>query len=270
MNNISRLKLRALPYVIVLMLGSSVFTAPLAYAQWIVNDPVHMAETIANEIKRWKQMQEQLEQMEVMLADITKMADWKGSEFKPIAQEMVRELVDLYGKGKSLAYTMQDIDDRFKSQYPGYEKYLEEAQIGNIEDLPKSYAEWAEIGADNARLAIKSAQVNVSAFDKEDAVMKRLLALSQSAKGQVQAIQISNEIAAQQIRQMQNFRQMVANQITLQSNWMAQQNRMEAQGNALREKMNMQRIENSSPKQWRAAERDQMSRDNSGKPIPNW
>jgi len=264
MSNIFQLKQQTASCAIALVLGLGVLSSPPpVQAQWTVIDPAHIFQTIMESKARY-------DQLKIMFENIKNMDGWSGSEFNPVAQEMVRELVDLYNKGKSLAYTMQDLDDQFKSRFPGYEEYLKEIQTGNIDNLPTSYKELAEAGFDHARLAMKAAQLNISAFDNEDRAMQKLLQLSQSARGQVQAIQISNEIAAQQMQQMQKLRQMVANQITLQSNWMAQQTQAEARGNALREDLHMQRIENSKPKKWQVADKDQMNRDNQGRYIFGW
>jgi len=276
MNNIFQLKLRAVSCAVALALGlGTLASPPPARAGIPVIDYSHILQTIWNEIARledaWRDYQQFLRMVDsIKNIDPNQMADWAGNVFIPADQQkMMRDLVDLYSKGKSLAYTMQDLDDQFKSQFPGYEEYLKEVQTGNLDNLPTSYKELAEAGFDNARLSMKAAQLNISAFDNEDKAMQKLLRLSRGARGQVQAIQVSNEIAAQQMQQMQMMRQMVANQITLQSNWMAQQTRAEARGNALREELHMQRIENSQPKKWQVADKDQMNKDNQGNYI-NW
>jgi len=262
MNSIFRIKQRVVSFIVVFAFGVGVISASIpARATIPVIDYTHIIHTIFEAKARY-------EQLRIMLKNIKDLKGWEHSEFLPMEQQqMVREIVDLYNQGKSLAYTMQDIDEQFKSQYPGYEEYIQEIKLGSLDNLPASYKELAESSFDNARLAMKAARVNISAFDDEDKTMQKLLALSQSAGGQMQVIQISNEIAAQQMQQMQKLRQMIANQITLQSNWLAQQARLDARGNALREKLNMQQIENSQPQRWQVADRDQMSRDNQGNRI---
>jgi len=269
MNSIFRLKLRAVSCAVALALGLGALSIPPpARAQWIVFDPGHTWQTILAEIARLEDAWRQHKQLQDMLKNVQDINGLK-SLFVPMEQQQItRDLVNLYNKGKSLAHTMQNLDEQFKSQYPGYEKYLEEIKSGNIDDLPKSYAELAKAGEDNARLAMKAAGLNISAFADEDRAMDILLKASASAKGQVQAMHISNEIAAQQMKQTQMMRQMLATQINLQSNWMAQQNKMEAQGNAQRQKTHIDTpVNNSSAKTYQAALKEWMDNDNRGNPT---
>ena len=87
-------------------------------------------------------------------------------------------------------------------------------------------------GFDNARTAMQAAGVNTSTFEDENAMLDQLVSRSQSAVGRQQAIQAGNEIAAQNVQQLQKLRDLVATQITLQGNYMAQQNERQSVSDA--------------------------------------
>ncbi len=67
-------------------------------------------------------------------------------------------------------------------------------------------------------------------------MLDQLVSRSQSAVGRQQAIQAGNEIAAQNVQQLQKLRDLVATQITLQGNYMAKQTEQEAVKDAASER----------------------------------
>lgn len=134
----------------------------------------------------------------------------------------MQKLVSVYQGGKQIAHSLSNIDQQFKQSFAGYGDYVNKLKGGNF-DMSQKYEQWATGGFDNARTAIKAAGAQVSMFEGEDQVMSRLLSRSQSAQGRMQAIQVGNEIAAQQVQQMQKLRELIAAQTTLQANWIAQQ-----------------------------------------------
>lgn len=79
---------------------------------------------------------------------------------------------------------------------------------------------------------MQAAGVNTSTFEDENAMLDQLVSRSQSAVGRQQAIQAGNEIAAQNVQQLQKLRDLVATQITLQGNYMAQQNERQSVSDA--------------------------------------
>lgn len=70
---------------------------------------------------------------------------------------------------------------------------------------------------------MEAANFNTSTFESEDAQLDRMVARSQSAVGRMQAIQAGNEIAGQNVQQLQKLRDLLATQINMQGNYMAQQ-----------------------------------------------
>jgi P-type conjugative transfer protein TrbJ len=148
------------------------------------------------------------------------------SVFNSLTDDL-QSLVSLYQSGSSLSHRMADIDERFRDEFKGYENYLTSIGQGNI-NMSDRYRKWAEYGFDNARLAMHSAEMQTSILSSEDAMLNQLVQRSATAQGRLQAIQAGNEIAAQQVQQMQKLREMMATQITLQGNWLAQQTERQA------------------------------------------
>jgi len=135
---------------------------------------------------------------------------------------------DIYSKGKALAGNVAGFDTQFRNQFGDYNRYLQNVLGQDPNYVYNNYQRWTETGADAMRVAMKSAGMNVSAIDDEDAMLTRLVAASQSAAGRMQAIQAGNQIAAMQVQQMQKLRQMLNDMVQSQSYWYAIQ--IEQQG----------------------------------------
>lgn len=238
-----RANARALTCALALTLGVGVGLAPTqpAYAQWVVTDPGHTIQTIISEAKRAadaaadyaaqaQQLQTQIRQYEDMVKQGLSLGDPRFDSL----QGTLTELASLYASGKSLAHSAGNLDGQFRESFRGYEDYLSSLGVGE-NNLSDRYRKWSEEGFDNARLAMTAAGIQTSAFASEEASLQQLVQRSGSAQGRLQAIQAGNEIAAQQVQQMQKMREMLASQITLQSNWVAQQTERAAVDDAFRE-----------------------------------
>jgi len=57
-------------------------------------------------------------------------------------------------------------------------------------------------------------------FDTEEGTMSALRSMSQSADGQMKALQVGHQIAAQQVAQMQKLRGLVSQQMTMMGTWL--------------------------------------------------
>lgn len=165
--------------------------------------------------------------------------------FNQITNDLNR-VTGVYNDARSLGRNLSNLDNKFKEQFGGYEKYL--ASKGQpTGDL---YKRWATQGLDNARTAMKAAGMNTSTFASEDAMLSQIVNRSQTAAGRMQAIQAGNEIAAQNVQQLQKLRDLVATQIQLQGNYMAQEQEKKSVSDAFSETFRKGTIEPSSGRDW--------------------
>jgi P-type conjugative transfer protein TrbJ len=161
----------------------------------------------------------------------------------------LQKLANVYQGGQQIAHSLGNIDQQFKQQFASYGDYAKQFQGGKF-DLGQKYEQWAQAGYDNTRTALKAAGAQASMFASEDQVMRQLLSRSQSAQGRMQAIQVGNEIAAQQVQQMQKLRELLASQSTLQANWIAQQVEQRAADDAFRKEFRARKVQNSPGKDY--------------------
>jgi P-type conjugative transfer protein TrbJ len=122
-------------------------------------------------------------------------------------------------------------------EFPGFQSYLNSAAASApaSSTMPDRYKKWSEQSRDNVKAAMEAANLNTSTFESEDAQLARMVARSQSAVGRMQAIQAGNEITSQNVQQLQKLRDLLATQINMQGNYMAQEQDRIQFDNALRQ-----------------------------------
>lgn len=206
--------------------GLAVYIAPLpAYAIYCSNcstfyqQMFEYAEQVNTALNTAEQLQTQIQQYQNMVTQGTGLPD---SMFGSIAADL-KNVVSSYNRSQALGRQIQNIDSQFNTVFPGFESYLNQA--ANSAEVPTQdrYLKWSEQGRDNVKTAMEAANLNTGAFESEDAQLARMVSRSQSAVGRMQAIQAGNEIASQNVQQLQKLRDLVATQINMQGNYMAQQ-----------------------------------------------
>ncbi|EOD4814566.1 P-type conjugative transfer protein TrbJ [Serratia marcescens] len=185
------------------------------------------AEAVNTQLNTAQQLQTQIQQYDNMIKQGMSLP---SRMFNTITGDLQR-VTSVYDSAKSLGRNISNLDEQFRQQFKGYDSYLSSIGQGQ-NNLPQRYRDWAQSGFDNARTAIQAAGVNTSTFSDENAMLEQLVSRSQMAVGRQQAIQAGNEIAAQNVQQLQRLRDLVSTQITLQGNYMAKQTEQDAVKNA--------------------------------------
>ena len=207
-------------------LGVSLYLAPApAYAIYCSNcstfyqQMFEYAEAVNTQLNTAQQLATQIQQYQNM---VTQGLSLPNSMFGSIAADL-QSVANIYTKSQALGRQIQNMDSQFNTQFPGFESYLNQA--ANSAEVPARdrYQKWSEQGRDNVKAAMEVANLNTGTFESEDAQLARMVSRSQSAAGRMQAIQAGNEIASQNVQQLQKLRDLVATQINMQGNYMAQQ-----------------------------------------------
>ncbi|HBT2921243.1 TPA: P-type conjugative transfer protein TrbJ [Klebsiella pneumoniae] len=219
-------------------LGVSLYMAPApAYAIYCSNcstfyqQMYEYAEAVNTQLNTAQQLQTQIQQYDNMIKQGMSLP---SRMFNTITGDLQR-VASVYNSAQSLGRNISNLDEQFRQQFKGYDSYLNSIGQGQ-NNMPQRYRDWAQSGFDNARTAMQAAGVNTSTFEDENAMLDQLVSRSQSAVGRQQAIQAGNEIAAQNVQQLQKLRDLVATQITLQGNYMAKQTEQEAVKDAASER----------------------------------
>lgn len=152
-------------------------------------------------------------------------------QFSNVMQDM-QSLNGLVAQGRQLAYSTSDLQNKFKQSFPDYQKYLD--QGATWQDAQENYGKWSDETKDASLAALRTAGAQMDQIDGSEAsTLNALQQHAQTAEGRKQALDASNEIAVEQVKQLQKLRQLIATQMQLQANSVAAaQGRMDTQ-NAL-------------------------------------
>jgi P-type conjugative transfer protein TrbJ len=134
-------------------------------------------------------------------------------------QNLLYHLANQVEQGQALAYQMQDIDRQYRSRFPGYVA---------PQNYQESYRNWSQTTHDTLLSTLASAGMQAEQFHQEQMTLNQLAGLSQTAQGRMQAMQVGNMLASQQIGQLQALRQLIVTQINAQNTYAAYQTQKEA------------------------------------------
>ncbi|MBV4492717.1 P-type conjugative transfer protein TrbJ [Pseudomonas oryzicola] len=177
------------------------------------------AEAVNTALNTAKQLQTQMQQYQSMITQGTGLPD---SMFGSIAADL-KNVMNVYDRSQALGRQIQNMDSQFNTAFPGFISYLNQAANSAESPTQDRYQTWSEQGRDNVKAALEAANLNTSTFESEGEQLDRMMTRSQSAVGRMQALQAGNEIASQNVQQLQKLRDLVATQINMQGNYLAQQ-----------------------------------------------
>jgi P-type conjugative transfer protein TrbJ len=178
----------------------------------IVYDPINWIQNAATATNTAEQLANQSQELQIALKEI-KNYDGSVGQWANI-QNLLQQLGGEVEQGQALAYSMPNLDSRFKQKYPGY--------VGS-QDYQKTYSDWSQTTLDTMRSTLESAGMQAGQFGSEQLALNQLSTLSQSAQGRMQALQVGNMVATQQVAQLQKLRQLVIAQINAQNTFASYQ-----------------------------------------------
>jgi P-type conjugative transfer protein TrbJ len=92
-----------------------------------------------------------------------------------------------------------------------------------VTDWAKEYELWTRTTMDTLRGTLNSARLHADSFVTVQGRLQALQRMSDSAEGRMQALQVGNMMAAEQLQQLVQLRQLILAQMNAQNVYMAQQ-----------------------------------------------
>ena len=184
---------------------------PTQYIMWALkldHNKKQLSKLIATTIT----IQTQLRVMKTNTKGLT-LRDWA------VAYSGLEKLAQITRKGYEISYGNREVEKNFKSKHKGYRDYLYQNKKDS-EYFDKKYNQWSNENSQTIADSLRIANKQHTDFSSENNTLTTLNALSKSAKGRMQALQIGNLIALQQIGQIQKLRQLTMAQIQMQSAYM--------------------------------------------------
>ena len=170
-----------------------------------------------------KQYINQFQSYKMMLQNIGNLPQEQWRQF----QNQVLKLKHAVEFGQSVSYTAANFDKKFNTTFKGYENYLKEAKDGKL-DFFKEYNSMYQSTKDTVHGALKSLKLQESDLQSDEAVMAALQNQSQSAVGQLSAIQAANQIALHQTTQFKKLQKTIMTQANLQASFLVKESEEKA------------------------------------------
>lgn len=136
----------------------------------------------------------------------------------------IMELRQIVQRTGALAQSAGDLDQYMKTTYSDYNTFSQNRSTINYGD---EYRKWSSASQGALVNSLTAANMTFDQVQNEGAFVSKLQAASQSAEGQKQALQAANQIAVEQVKQIQKLRSLVATQMQAQGEFMAKQNAQE-------------------------------------------
>ena len=161
---------------------------------------------LANHLQLFMEYERQAQQYATQLqqweTEARNGANLQQQFFGPIKQNMLGLQQTVQG-GQALSYAMANLDSAFQSKYTPY-GYIEPST-----PFEQRYATWSQTSLDSTQKALDSAGLQNQQMGTEQDLLTYLETASQSADGQLKAIQVGNEIAEQETQQLMKLRQLM-------------------------------------------------------------
>lgn len=145
-----------------------------------------------------EQYARQFQQLEQQLKDGQLL---KVQLFGPLAQDIMG-LQKIVQGGEAIAYNQANLDQNFTVKFGGF-------GYAPSTNFPANYKSWSQTSLDSTQHSLDAANLQATQLSTESALMAQLNTSSQTADGQMQAIQAASNIASEQVDQLMKLRQLM-------------------------------------------------------------
>jgi len=113
----------------------------------------------------------------------------------------ISALAQIVQGGQALAYSLGNLDQVFRSTYPGYGT--------NPTAYYQNYQRWSQTSLDTTLGALRAAGLQSQQMQSEESIIGTLEFMSQTADGQMQALNVLGQISDQQVQQLMKLRELM-------------------------------------------------------------
>lgn len=161
-----------------------------------------------------EQIQNQLRMYESMLQNTAQLPQHIWGQ----VERDLDQLRDAVNQGQGIAFSMANADDVLQQRFKSYTDLKK--NLPNKESFSSAYQTWSDTNRDTIASTLNAASLTAKQFATEEDTMSELRSMSQSADGQMKALQVGHQIAAQQVAQTQKLRGLVSQQMTMMGTWL--------------------------------------------------
>jgi type IV secretion system protein TrbJ len=192
------------------------------------------SEQITNQITQISQFAQQIQNQLNIYQNMLQNTAQLPSHIWGQVESDLNQLRSIVNQGQGIAFSMGNADDLLKQRFKSYADL--KTSLPDAESFSTTYQTWSSTNRDTIASTLKAASLTADQFDSEEDTMSQLRTMSQSADGQMKALQVGHQIAAQQVAQMQKLRGIVSQQTTMMGTWLQSEQTDKDLAQARREK----------------------------------
>ncbi|THK35157.1 P-type conjugative transfer protein TrbJ [Ensifer sp. MPMI2T] len=175
------------------------------------------AEQVNNQITQINQLAQQIQnQLNIYQNMLQNTAQLPSHVWGQVESDL-HQLQSIVAQGQGIAFSMGNIDDVMSQRFQSYAGFR--TTLPDNATFSNSYQTWSTTNRDTIAGTLRAANLTAEQFSSEEATMSSIRAMSETADGQMKALQVGHEIAAQQVAQMQKLRGLVSQQMTMMGTW---------------------------------------------------
>jgi P-type conjugative transfer protein TrbJ len=171
-------------------------------------------------IRQGLQLETELKQLTEQL----KQGQKSPQQFFGSIQQDLGQLAQIVQGGQALAYSMGNLDAQFRNTFPGYSS----SNSGYF----NNYKKWSQTSLDTTLSTLRAVGLQGQQLNSAQSVLAQLRMMSTGAGGQMQAAEVGNQIAEQQVEQLMSLRQLMLTDLQSKQAYQAEQIQKEQADNA--------------------------------------
>ncbi|WP_430246227.1 P-type conjugative transfer protein TrbJ [Neorhizobium sp. DAR64861/K0K2] len=175
------------------------------------------AEQVNNQITQISQLAEQIQNQINIYNNMLQNTAQLPSHIWGQVENDLKNLQNVVAQGQGVAFSMGNIDDVLKQRFQSFAEM--KSNLPDAASFSSTYQNWSDTNRDTIGGTLKAANLTADQFSSEESTMSSLRSMSESADGQMKALQVGHQIAAQQVAQMQKLRGLVSQQMTMMGTW---------------------------------------------------
>ncbi len=187
------------------------FPDPIEFENFIANNAtsVNSASQLLNQAQ---QIQYQFQNIQYQVQNLHHVNDYQWQNITGLMQQ----LDAISQQGQALSYASSNLDQQFKQKYPDYANSPQ-----NTQNYQQAYKQWNVTTMDTIHDTMKSDKTTQHHSKTEQQKLSELQLQGKTAQGRMQILQVSSEISAQNVNQLQELKSIVAAQANAENAFMA-------------------------------------------------
>jgi P-type conjugative transfer protein TrbJ len=175
-------------------------------------------EQIQNQLTQISQLAQQIETQLNIYQNLLQNTATLPSHMWGQVESDFNQLRSIVDQGQSISFSMGNADDILQQRFQSYSSL--KTNLPDNASFSTTYQSWSDTNRDTIASTLKAASLTAEQFDSEEGTMSSLRWMSETADGQMKALQVGHQIAAQQVAQVQKLRGLVSQQMTMMGTWL--------------------------------------------------